>query len=127
MTSKPPHVMSDAALGQILKHYDPITQTVPHSLQALEASIMSQIDRPVPDRQDIPLVPAWMLRQGWTERAVALASILIVALGFIVGQVSYRNTAVASLAPNASLLVLAGETGWQPAVEMDGDSDEDSE
>ncbi len=121
----------DAKLRAILKEHDPIEPLAGGALIALEAAILAQTHE-----QMRGLVPAstWrfpeFFQQGWTARAAAFASVVIVALGFIVGQATSGEATEPLLAGNLSLVAFADETSGQSLPVTDtswGENDDNAE
>jgi len=128
----PPHdrLIADDELGYVLKRYDPLPEFSRCSMDELEADIFAHIDE-VELRQFSlgHLISTRFLAEGWPRRLTAGMALLIVALGFVIGQIAYRETDTVSLLAAPSLLALADETLWQPVPVKDtswGDSDDDS-
>jgi hypothetical protein len=124
-------LMDNAELQHILKRYDPVEPPTQGSLMAIEASIFAKIDGLTRNR--IPAdsqMPPWVFLQGWAGRVAIFTALLIIASGFIVGQLSYGETNVSALTSTPSLLALADET-LGPAVPVTdtswGDNDDAAE
>jgi hypothetical protein len=134
-TRSSPHdaLMDNGTLFRLLKRHDPVAPPTHAFLTSLEADILAKIDEQprvrVPQKPTDSLMPSWMIHHGWTTRAAAFASVLIIAIGFIVGQVFYGNE-TASLARAPGLLAFADEPlmDYPSATDTShGDSDDDAQ
>ncbi|MGB9152161.1 MAG: hypothetical protein WCD70_03635 [Alphaproteobacteria bacterium] len=121
----------DARLRDVLRQYDPVMPPAGGSLAALEADIFAQIDRRAeyPASTDVGVF-AGFFQQGWTARTAAFASVIIIALGFIVGQVTSGEVNAPLLAGNLSLVAFADEMSGQSVSATDtswGENDDNAE
>jgi hypothetical protein len=126
--------MDEAVLHNTLKRNDPITPPSQASLNALEIDIFAKIDEqtrdPAQENSISGQIPLWLISQGWTMRAAVFASVLIIASGFIVGQISFAEVDTPAIIATPSLLALSDEAVLQSIPTTDaswGDNNEDTQ
>ena len=122
--SKDTTPMTDAELGRVLQNFDLVGRPSRAFLEALEADILEQVEVLPQDSAAGLVMPAWIPQQVRTPRAAAMASVLIVVLGFLIGQVSFTRGGAQYAAVGISVMALADDASTDATW---GDSDDDTE
>lgn len=117
-------LMDNVRLRYILTRNDPLVPPTQESLSVLRAGIFARIDESdAVRRMDTGYVPAALIHKGWMMHAAAFATILILAAGFIVGQMSSGVANKSLFASGSSLLAYADEPLWQSMAITDNSGD----
>ncbi len=121
----------DTKLRDTLKRHDPVEPPNKAYLGALEADILGQLN----SLTDFPTPPesgmlTGVFQQKWAARSAIFASVLILALGFIIGQTFFGGESVPLLTDNLSLIAFADESAGQSVSAIDtswGENDDNAE
>ncbi len=126
--------MDDYELSRLLKRYDPVSEPPQSSLSSLEADILARVETSTfhdTYRGSLDgILATGFLHKNWTIRAAAIAAILIVAVGFFVGQYSGNEDTVSASVGTPTLLAFADDPILQSIPNADsswGDKNNDAE
>jgi hypothetical protein len=107
----------DVQLRMMLTQYDAVVPMSSVALAALKADIFAHIDGlEESNAAASSKMPGGLLPRDLTARAAAFASVLVVAVGFIVGHTGFGDANLSVLG-SSSLLAFADDAAWQSISE----------